>query len=121
MITNCKDRINGKNEIMAEEDMNPMKLRDAIWQKNPDNLIEILNSCITLCQKYKTQYDITKTKAAELPKSRHWDFDDNVIFGKFDTFIKRVKKLIEIFSTIQQFKALEKHNNLEGMPNLTEG
>jgi len=56
-----------------------------------------------------------------LPKSRHWDFDDNVIFGKFDTFIKRVKKLIEIFSTIQQFKALEKHNNLEGMPNLTEG
>jgi len=94
--------------------------KELIWTKDPDQLIEILNSCITLCQKYKSQYDITKTKAAELPKSRHWDFDDNVIFGKFDTFIKRVKKLIEIFSTIQQFKALEKHNNLEGMPNLTE-
>jgi len=115
MITNCKNRITGKTDDFQTID------KDNIWQKNPDILIEILNSCITLCQKYKTQYDITKTKAAELPKSRHWDFDDNVIFGKFDTFIKRVKKLIEIFSTIQQFKALEKHNNLEGMPHLTEG
>lgn len=115
MITNCKNRITGKTDEFQTID------KDNIWQKNPDTLIEILNSCITLCQKYKTQYDVTKTKAAELPKSRHWDFDDNVIFGKFDTFIKRVKKLIEIFSTIQQFKALEKHNNLEGMPHLTEG
>jgi dynein heavy chain len=114
MITNCKNR------IMGREDDFEMPDKELIWTKDPDQLIDILNSCITLCQKYKSQYDITKTKAAELPKSRHWDFDDNVIFGKFDTFIKRVKKLIEIFSTIQQFKALEKHNNLEGMPNLTE-
>ena len=45
-------------------------------------------------------YYQTKKKASELPKSRHWDFDDSTIFGKFDLFIKRIKKLIELFSTI---------------------
>jgi len=31
MITNCKDRITGKYDVLNEEDVNPMKLRDAIW------------------------------------------------------------------------------------------
>ncbi len=65
-------------------------------------------------------YDITKKKAAELAKSRHWDFDNAVIFNKLDFFIKRINKLIELFTTIKQFNTLEKHKNLEGMSDLTE-
>ncbi|MCP4294559.1 MAG: hypothetical protein GY786_03030 [Proteobacteria bacterium] len=65
-------------------------------------------------------YDLTKKKASELPKSRHWDFDNAVIFNNLDFFIKRIKKLIELFTTIQQFNTLEKHSNLEGMSTLTQ-
>lgn len=117
MITNCKNRIlkiePGSNKKIAQ-------MQDKIWDRDPEELIEILNSCINLCHKYKSQYEATKAKSTEFPKSKHWDFDDNVIFGKFEKFIRRVRKLIDIFSVIQQFNALSKHNNLNGMEELTE-
>ena len=49
-----------------------------------------------------------------MPKAKQFDFSPNVIFGKFDLFCRRVGKLMELFGTIKQFKALENHN-LEGI------
>ena len=46
-------------------------------------------------------YESTKRKASELAKSRHWDFDDSVIFNQLDFFVKRLRKLIELFKTIE--------------------
>jgi dynein heavy chain len=106
MIANCKQRIAGDPK------------NDNIWAIPSERLIDSFNDCINLCQKYKSHYEATKKKAAELPKSRHWDFDEAVIFGKFDAFVKRIKKLIELFSTIQQFYTLEKHSNLVGITEL---
>jgi len=94
--------------------------KDKIWDYEPTQLIEIFNSCIFLANSYKQNYDKTKKKAAELVKSRHWDFDDAVIFHKLDQFVKRIKKLIELFTTIDQFNTLEKHTNLEGMEELIQ-
>ena len=108
IINNCKKRILGE------------KSYDQIWTFDPKTLIEIFNTCIVLAQKYKMNYEQTKKKAAELAKSRHWDFDDGVIFNKLNFFIKRIKKLIELFTTIEQFNTLEKHSNLEGMSKLTK-
>lgn len=65
-------------------------------------------------------YERTKKKAGEFVKSRQWDFDDAVIFHQLKFFIKRIKKLIELFVTIEQFNVLKKHSNLEGMKELTE-
>lgn len=45
-----------------------------------------------------------------MPKAKQFDFSPNQIFGKFELFCRRVKKLIDLFGTIQQFKTLEKHN-----------
>jgi len=53
-----------------------------------------------------------------MPKGKSFDFSQSQIFNKFDTFVRRLHKLIDIFSNIQQFQALEKHN-LEGMEKLT--
>ena len=107
IINNCKQKILGD------------KSHDKIWNSDPQTLIEIFNSCIVLAQKYKTCYENTKKKAGELAKSRHWDFDDAVIFSKLDFFIKRIKKLIELFNTIKQFNTLGEHSNLEGLSILT--
>ena len=53
-----------------------------------------------------------------MPKGKQFEFSPNQIFGKFDLFCRRVKKLIELFGTIQQFNTLQKHN-LEGIEKIT--
>lgn len=53
-----------------------------------------------------------------MPKGKTFEFNETQIFGKFDSFVRRLQKLIDIFSNIQQFQALAKHN-LEGMEKLS--
>jgi len=109
MITNCKKRIlDGKKS-------------DDIWNRDPAELIKVLESCIKLNKAYKDSYKETKDKVAEMQRgSGHtpFDFTETQIFGKFDLLCRRVAKLIEIFTTIQQFQSLAKHN-LENMEELT--
>lgn len=107
MIKNCKDRIlNGDNKP------------ETVWQRDPAELIEVLGQCIKLNREYKDCYKDTKEKVADMPKGKMFDFPENQLFGKFDTFVRRLQKLIDIFSNIQQFQALGRHN-LEGMEVLT--
>ena len=49
--------------------------------------------------------------------SAQFDFNENVIFGKFTLFHRRVEKLIDLFTTVDTFTVLAKHN-LEGMDGL---
>ena len=111
MINNCKDRIENLDIDKDAKDK-------SIWEKDPERLIAVLDSCIKLNHKYKEQYATTKAASQQLPKARGWDFDNNVIFSKFDKFIKRVRKLIEIFNIIKQYDSLSKHKNLEGIHQL---
>jgi dynein heavy chain len=106
MIRNCKERI-----------LNGKKTED-LWKRDPGELIEILGSCIKLYREYKACYTETKDKVADMPKGKTFDFSETQIFGKFEAFVRRLQKLIDIFSNIQQFRALAKHN-LEDMDKLT--
>ena len=54
-----------------------------------------------------------------MPKGKQFEFSPNQIFGRFELFCRRITKLIELFSTINQFKTLEKHN-LEGITPILE-
>lgn len=49
-----------------------------------------------------------------MPKGKQFDFSETQIFGKFDLFCRRIIKLVDMFSTMQQFGALAEHK-LEGM------
>jgi hypothetical protein len=40
------------------------------------------------------------------PKGKQFDFSETQIFGKFDLFCRRLIKLMDMFSTMQQFKSL---------------
>lgn len=73
-------------------------------------MIEVLGSCIKLNREYKEAYKATKEKVADMPKGKTFDFSETQIFNKFDQFVKRLQKLIEVFSNIQQFDALAKLN-----------
>lgn len=76
----------------------------------PDELIEMLQQCLDLHEAYKNQYEFTRERLQNVPKAKQFDFNPTQIFGRFDLFCRRITKLKELFSTIKQFKTLEKHN-----------
>jgi len=102
MVSSCKLALNGKNPP------------DKMWEQDPELLLERLESCLRLNEMYQEQYRITKDKLLTMPKGKQFDFSETQIFGKFDLFCRRIIKLIDMFSNIQQFKSLAEHK-LEGM------
>lgn len=105
MITLCKKSILGKDPP------------ESIWDKDPEALLIDLESCLKLNEAYQEQYRLTKDKLLTMPKGKQFDFSETQIFGKFDLFCRRVVKLIDMFSTIHQFRSLALHS-LEGMDTL---
>ena len=107
MINNCKRTI-----LQG-------KVVEKLWTRDPDELIETMQVCINLNTAYQSQYETTKQKLETMPKGKQFDFSKNQIFGKFDLFCRRLTKLIDMFSTIRQFKSLEKYN-LEDMDDIIQ-
>jgi dynein heavy chain len=105
MIVNCKQCILDDDEP------------DKLWDKDPLVLIKNLESCLKMNESYQEQYRVTKDKLLTLPKGKQFDFSETVIFGRFDLFCRRVVKLIDMFSTIHQFRSLSKHR-FDGMEQL---
>jgi len=105
MIANCKFHITGGESV------------DVLWELDPQDLVRRLESCLKLNEAYQEQYRNTKTKLEQNPKGKQFAFNEMQIFGIFDLFCRRVIKLIDMFSTIDQFNSLSK-NKLEGMERL---
>ncbi|CAM9244386.1 unnamed protein product [Chrysoparadoxa australica] len=107
MIANCKDCIMGGGTM------------DELWDKNPQELVRQLEGCLKLNEAYQEQYRLTKSKLQQTPKGKQFNFSEMEIFGKFDLFCRRAIKLIDMFSTIDQFNSLSE-NKLEGMEALID-
>ena len=107
MIANCKRHILGDESA------------DYLWECDPQELVRKLEGCLKLNEAYEEQYKITKAKLDQNQKGKRFDFDEMQIFGKFKLFCRRVIKLIDMFSTIDQFNSLSK-NKLEGMERLID-
>jgi dynein heavy chain len=127
MITNCRFNIinfrrlkEGKAPVgaltaaqIAQGKKQPPVDDTVLWDHEmypPDELIEMLQQCLDLHEAYIKQYEFTKERLQNVPKAKQFDFNPTQIFGRFDLFCRRVTKLKELFSTIKQFKTLEKHN-----------
>jgi dynein heavy chain len=108
MISNCKQCIESGKD------------KDSLWEKDPQELVRQLESCLKLNEAYQEQYRLTKRKLKQMPKGKQFDFEEHQIFGKFDLFCRRIIKLIDMFSTIEQFTSLSQ-NKLEGMEDLIDG
>jgi dynein heavy chain len=105
MIANCKFNIVGEESS------------DSLWNIDPGELVRKLEACLKLNEAYKEQYKLTKAKLEQTPKGKQFTFKETDIFGRFDLFCRRVIKLIDMFSTIEQFNSLSM-NKLEGMEDL---
>jgi hypothetical protein len=107
MIANCKQCIESGKD------------KDSLWEKDPQELVRQLEACLKLNEAYLEQYRLTKRKLKAMPKGKQFDFEEHQIFGKFELFCRRIIKLIDMFSTIEQFTSLSM-NKLEGMESLIE-
>ena len=85
-----------------------------MWDKNTKELISQFKICLEANTVYQENYDQTKLKLQHAPNGKQFDCNEMQIFGKFDLFCRRVLKLIDLFTTIDQFDALAT-NKLEGM------
>ena len=73
-----------------------------------------LQVCYDLFSHYRGAYEATRDKLRETPQAKQFEFGENVIFSKSNLFQRRVEKLIDLFTTVDQFTNLAKHD-LEGM------
>mmetsp|Transcript_24997 Transcript_24997/g.74250 ORF Transcript_24997/g.74250 Transcript_24997/m.74250 type:complete len:4444 (+) Transcript_24997:3-13334(+) len=89
----------------------------SLWEQPTLALIARLRSSIDCNRQYQEQYRAVRDALAENPSSKQFDFNENAIFGKFDLFCRRVEKLIDMFSTVEQFTTLS-DKKLEGLEGL---
>ena len=99
MITACKAYITvGKSET--------------IWTIGP-KVVGKLKDCIRLNEQYREHFHKVKAKLETQPSERQFDFSEMYIFGKFDTFTRRLQKIIQMFEIIETYAHLSK-SKIEG-------
>ncbi|KAM4704637.1 dynein axonemal heavy chain 5 [Rhinophrynus dorsalis] len=101
MITACKSYITNNKTA-------------TIWTQPQDVVVEKLKSAIKLNQWYQHVFHRTKEALEQMPSERQFDFSEVYIFGKFDTFQRRLEKIIHIFETITIYSSLQ-NSKIEGL------
>ena len=84
-----------------------------------DHLLSNLHKCITLNGLYQEEYGKARETLAQMEGGKQFDFNELHIFGKFELFCKRIQKLIDVFTTIEQFMSLSQYN-IDGMEGLIQ-
>jgi dynein heavy chain, axonemal len=95
LIAACKRHV---LSVQAEETGN------RLWDKDPKALIPHLEACLKLNEAYQEQYRMTKERMEAAGSGKKFEFNERNMFGRFDLFCRRVIKLIDMFSTIDQVK-----------------
>ncbi|XP_015212531.2 dynein axonemal heavy chain 5 isoform X1 [Lepisosteus oculatus] len=94
-----------------------------IWDQPQEIMAEKLKAAVRLNEEYQHCFHKTKQKLEESPSERQFDFSEMYIFGKFDTFQRRLNKILGMFDTIKTYSALQdsKMESLETMSTKFQG
>ncbi|KAM9783262.1 dynein axonemal heavy chain 5-like [Neosynchiropus ocellatus] len=93
MITACKAYVTNEGS-------------SSIWDQPQHAVAEKMRACIRLNQKYQQHFHQAKRMLEQTPSERQFDFSEMHIFFKFDTFQRRLEKILEMFHTIATYSAL---------------
>ena len=85
-----------------------------VWDEPQDELIRKLQNCIKLNEEYQRCFQKTKQRLEQNPDERQFEFSEMYIFGKINTFSRRLNKIIEMMNTMQTFMCLEE-SRIEGL------
>uniref|UniRef100_A0A8B9FHY9 Dynein heavy chain 5, axonemal n=1 Tax=Amazona collaria TaxID=241587 RepID=A0A8B9FHY9_9PSIT len=89
-----------------------------IWDLDKQELLKRIQQCISLKEQYQTSFRRIREELKENPRERQFDFSENYIFGKFDTFCKRLEKISDMSSIIESLLKLQ-HIKIEGIEEIT--
>ncbi|MBN3299228.1 DYH5 protein, partial [Amia calva] len=85
-----------------------------IWEHSREELLRRIKECTELNQEYQRCFQHVRERLRENPDDRQFEFSENYIFGKFDTFCKRLEKIADMVDTIENLSALQ-HVKIEGV------
>nr|XP_048312992.1 dynein axonemal heavy chain 5 [Myodes glareolus] len=88
-----------------------------IWSQPQDIVTQKILSAIQLKQGYQSCFQETKQKLKQNPNEKQFDFSEMYIFGKFETFHRRLAKIMDIFTTIKTYSVLQ-DSKIEGLEDL---
>ena len=88
-----------------------------VWDYQQEELIAKLKNCIRLNEEYQRCFQKTKQRLEENPDERQFEFSEMYIFGKINTFARRLHKIAEMLDTMKAFSRLG-DSRIEGMEQL---
>uniref|UniRef100_A0A8C6QFD6 Dynein, axonemal, heavy chain 5 n=1 Tax=Nannospalax galili TaxID=1026970 RepID=A0A8C6QFD6_NANGA len=88
-----------------------------IWNQPQDAVMEKILSAIKLKQEYQHCFHKTKQKLKQNPSEKQFEFSEMYIFGKFETFHRRLAKIMDIFTTFKTYSVLQE-SNIEGLEDM---
>ncbi|VDL99205.1 unnamed protein product [Schistocephalus solidus] len=88
-----------------------------IWDLPRPELSRRIEACIQLNATYQHCFRKVKAKLKENPDHPQFEFSENYIFGKFDTFCNRLKKIEDLVTMVEDYAPLLKMRieNLEAV------
>ncbi|XP_008567303.1 PREDICTED: dynein heavy chain 5, axonemal, partial [Galeopterus variegatus] len=89
----------------------------SVWNQPQDVVVEKILSAIKLKQEYQHCFHETKQKLKQNPKEKQFEFSEMYIFGKFETFHRRLAKIIDIFTTLKTYSVLQ-DSKIEGLEDM---
>lgn len=87
---------------------------ETIWSQDQGKVISKMRDCIKLNEEYQRYFQLTKAKLATTSTERPFDFSEMYIFGKFDSFVRRCEKIIDVYSIINTYSCLAE-STIEGI------
>ena len=87
---------------------------DEIFKAETDEAKEKVSEALKVCNLFRELYDNRKSHLADYYKDqpdaevRLWDFDPQLVFARYTTFLNRLSTMEELFTTILEFSKLEK-------------
>ena len=85
-----------------------------IWSQSQAQLLSKIRDCIELNKEYQRCFRSAKEKLANSVTERQFDFSGMYIFGKFDAFVARCERIIEMFQVINMYSSLS-DSKIEGL------
>uniref|UniRef100_A0A669PBP7 Dynein axonemal heavy chain 5 n=1 Tax=Phasianus colchicus TaxID=9054 RepID=A0A669PBP7_PHACC len=101
MITACKSYITNNDTA-------------TIWNQPADRVMEKLHAAIRLKQEYQNCFRNMKKTLEQNSAERQFNFSEVYIFGKFETFSRRLVKIIDVFNTMKTYSVLQE-SKIEGL------
>ncbi|XP_032037004.1 dynein heavy chain 5, axonemal-like [Aythya fuligula] len=79
-----------------------------IWDLDRQELLKRIQQCISLKEQYQTSFQTIRDNLKENPSGKQFDFSENYIFGKFDTFCKRLEKISDMSNIMESLLELQR-------------